>query len=218
MSPPPSALLFTAPGCPHCPSVKRHLQRLHAEGRLAALVLADAATEPERAAELGVRSVPWVRIGRFEVTGNQSYGELLRWVEEAESGAGTSLYYGHLLENRGLEQVTSLIRERPGTLLDLLPLMESPDTPMATRIGIGAVFEELAGDGLLDPIAPELIALTRSPEVRIRADASHYLGLTRHRDALGALRPLLDDPHPDVREIAMESIAILEAAAGSDPS
>ncbi|WP_172838730.1 HEAT repeat domain-containing protein [Solemya velesiana gill symbiont] len=56
-----------------------------------------------------------------------------------------------------------------------------------------------------------MIRLTRAEEPQIRADACHYLSLTENSEALNAIRPLLADEDPEVREIAMESIAILEA-------
>jgi len=208
---PPSALLLTAPGCPHCLSVREGLSRLLEEGKLDKLEIINLAEQPEVAAELGIRSVPWTRIGSFEITGSQSYGELLKWVEAAQAGGGTAQYYQHLLEHRGLNQVVEQIKARPATLQDLLLLLESLETPMSARIGVGAVLEDLAGTGLLDDIIPGLARLTRSPEPQIRADACHYLSLTHNKASLQAIRPLLEDEHPDVREIAMESLAILEA-------
>ncbi|MES9869994.1 MAG: HEAT repeat domain-containing protein [Sedimenticola sp.] len=208
----PSALLLIAPACPHCPSVLESLGRLLKEGKLGRLEIVNLAEHPEVAEELGVRSVPWMRIGTFELSGNQSYGELRQWAEDARSGMGATAYYQHLLESQQLDDVIGQIRQKPDTLLDLVVLLASLETPMAVRIGIGAVMEEFAGSELLESVVPELIRLTRDAESQIRADACHYLSLSGTPEALEAIRPLLEDENAEVREIAMESIAILEAS------
>ena len=209
---PPGAMLLIAPACPHCPSVLDSLGRLVKEGKLGRLEIINLAEHPEVAEELGVRSVPWTRIGSFEISGNQTYGDLRQWAEDARAGGGITNYYQHLLEEHQLDRVIELVRQQPGSLLDLVVLLASLETPMTVRIGIGAVLEDLAGTDLLDSIVPELIRLTRAEEPQIRADACHYLSLSENDLALEALRPLLEDENPDVREIAMESIAILEAS------
>ena len=68
----PDALLLLAPGCPHCPAVLEGLSGLLKEGVIGRLEAVNAAIHPERAAELGVRTVPWARIGPFELEGEQT--------------------------------------------------------------------------------------------------------------------------------------------------
>jgi HEAT repeat protein len=86
------------------------------------------------------------------------------------------------------------------------------ETPMAVRIGVGAVFEEFAGSASLAEVVPELGALCRSDEAQVRADACHYLGLSGAAEARPHVRDLLDDPDEEVREIAAESLAMLPDA------
>ena len=77
---------------------------------------------------------------------------------------------------------------------------------MSARIGIGVVLEGLHGNPILRHSLPVLRKLATSSEANIRADTAHYLGLTDADEALVTLRQLLHDDHPDVREIAAESI------------
>ena len=60
---------------------------------------------------------------------------------------------------------------------------------------------------------PDLIALTQSPEPQIRADGCHYLSLSDNPEALAAVRRRVEDADPEVRQIAVESLAVLEAVS-----
>jgi hypothetical protein len=213
--PKPHALLFIGPGCPHCPAVLDGLVRLIKGARLGRLEVVDVSADPERARELGVRSVPWTRIGAFELIGALSSAELADWADYAAAGEGWSAYYAHLLENRRLDEVVQRVRMQPASLTDLLNLLTDEETPITTRIGISAVVEELPGTGVLEQAVPELEQLTLSGSEQVRADACHFLGLSGDRSAVPAVRRLLEDESPDVREIALETLALLgESGAG----
>jgi hypothetical protein len=209
---PADALLLIATGCSHCPAVLDGLSRLVKAGRIGRLEVINLAVHPEAGQALGVRSVPWTRIGPFELDGLLGASELEDWAERAADGSGFGAYYRHLLEVRRLPRVVELVRERPASLAELLALIDDEDTPMAVRIGIGAVFEELEADPLLAELVPELAILAASEAVQIRADIAHYLGLSRSPAARPVLRRLLDDASEEVREIAAESLALLGEA------
>jgi hypothetical protein len=206
---PPMALLLIAPGCPHCPGVLKALSELLKEGVIGTMEVVNIAAHPERAQALGVRSVPWTRIGPFELEGGHSIGELRQWAERATDDSGISNYYSHLLENRKLERVVAAVKNKPESLESLLNLLPSEETPMAVRIGISAVMEELEGSESLSAALPRLTELTRSPDANIRGDACHYLGLTHNGDARSLLQSMLDDENADVREIAQDALDTL---------
>ena len=58
--------------CPYCPTVLKELGELVKSGVIGKLVVVNIEQHPEVARELGVRSVPWVRIGPFELEGLRS--------------------------------------------------------------------------------------------------------------------------------------------------
>ncbi len=62
--------------------------------------------------------------------------------------------------------------------------------------------------------APPLIALLTDSRIDVRAEAAGGLGLLGDRDAIVALRPLLDDMYPLVRLNAAASLALLDDGAG----
>jgi thioredoxin-like negative regulator of GroEL len=210
-APPPDALLLIAPGCPHCPAVLDALAKLLKEGALGRLEVVNIAARPEMAEGLAVRSVPWTRIGGFELAGAQSLGELRQWATFATQGGGGAAYLTHLLEQRQLARVVARVEASPHALSDLLALLGEEQTPMAVRIGVGAVLEELAGSERLRSAVPELIELTLSERPQTRADACHSLALAEDPKAIPAVERLLQDEDAEVREIAAETLAVLNS-------
>lgn len=202
----PQALLLMAPGCAHCPEVLAALSALIESGRLARLEVINTVADPGAARAAGTRSVPWVRIGPYELQGAHSRAELLHWTDLATAGAGLGPYFSHLLETGALHTVVHRLRRDPEELHALVMLLEGEKTPLSVRIGVGAVLEELAESGALRHAVPALEDLAESRDPRNRADACHYLGLADTASARLRIRLLLEDPDPTVREIAAETL------------
>lgn len=207
---PPDAYLLLAPGCAHCPTVLEGLSQLLKAGKLSRLEAVNIVAQPDAAEQASVRSVPWCRIGPFELDGAQSPAELTKWTQHATLGSGLDLYYSHLLETQRPHKVTSAIQHNPASLIELLGLLEDTQTPMSVRIGIGVVLEDLQGNPILLHGLPSLMRLAQSNEANIRADIAHYLGLIHSDEAVALLGKLLQDEHPDVREIAADSLEQLK--------
>jgi len=93
----PAALLLMGTHCPYCPGVLKSLQALLASGDISELETRNIEENPEIARELGVRSVPWVRIGSFELEGLRSEKELRDWAIKAASDSGGSDWLNELL-------------------------------------------------------------------------------------------------------------------------
>ncbi len=209
---PPDALLLISTGCTHCPVVFEALSSLLKEGRLGRLEVVNIAVQTDTAEALGVRSVPWMRIGEYDLEGLHSKKELLEWVGMAELPEGYGVYLSKLLESGDLEWVLDLIRQYPEKLPNLVELLASPDTSMTVRIGIGAVFEEYSGSELLAGAFRPLTGLIHSKDPHTRVDACYYLALTGHTAAVPLIEPLLQDENPEVRETARESLDMLGQA------
>jgi len=209
-TPPPSALLLIASGCPHCPAVLKGLSELVKRGEIGALEVINIAHHPERASELGVRSVPWTRIGLFEFSGPLTPGELSSWAKRAADPDGISRYIEEQLKSGQLTQAEQLLKRHPDQLTALLPLFESSSTEITVRIGIGALLESFAHTPPLQALIPELGRLSTLDDQRIRADACHYLGLSGSPEARSHLEARLEDSDAEVAEIAAESLEQLD--------
>lgn len=206
----PDAELLIATGCTHCPIALSALSELLKRGRIGRLEVTNIAIRPEIAAAHGVRGVPWMRIGPFELSGAHTPSELAAWVERAGSEAGWRDYLSERLAAGELDTATTASRRDPAARRALLDLAADLETPFAVRIGIGAILEDLGPDGLLaDLVEPIVETLAGSKHAQVRADAAHFLGISGSDDAREPLLRLRDDADAEVREIAEESLALL---------
>jgi hypothetical protein len=208
--PAPDALLLMGTHCPWCPKVLASLKDLLADGVIASLETVNVDERPEFAAELNVRTVPWIRIGPFELEGMRSAAELRNWANKAGSADGLAAYLDELLSTGRIDKALGLVRKDPAGLDALLALFTDTEAQLNTRIGISAIMEDLEGSELLQGLVKHLGELTRHAEARIRSDACHFLRLSGSRQASAYIRPLLADSDADVREVAAESLAALD--------
>jgi thioredoxin-like negative regulator of GroEL len=211
----PDALLLLTASCPYCPTVLAALSDLVKAGHIGRLEVVNIGVRPEVAQQHGVRSVPWVKLGPFELDGLRSPAELRQWAERAGSPAGLGDYFTELLKGGQLAKVTAHVRRDPGALAGLLGLLDDPDIELTVRIGISAVFEELEGDAALHDTLDTLTRLTRHADAHIRADAAHMLSLTHRPEAAPHLQALLNDGIADVRDIAREGLDRLGGKHGN---
>lgn len=204
-STPPDAELLLASGCAHCPAVLASLSEMVKQGQIGRLEVANVEHHPELAQARGARGVPWTRIGPFILPGAYTKAELLTWAERAGSPSGMAEYFVELLQTQRLDEALQLVLGDPGQLSLLVEMMGDLDTPMGARIGISALFEDLAEQGKLQPALSDLVALSQSPHQAVRGDAAYLLGLLGE-PAHPALHELAQDKSPEVREIAAEAL------------
>ena len=202
----PSALLLTAPGCPHCPGMKRVLDELLKEGLIGELETVDIAAQPQQAEALGVRSVPWLKLGEFELEGLHSVGELRSWAQHAATPEGLAVFFTEQLKSGRLPKIMSMVRHHPEQLDALLQLAADAETELTVRIGISAVIEDLAGSDTLLEYLPVLETLGTHSDPRVRADACHFLAMTNSEKAISPLQKLAADGDPSVRNVAIDSL------------
>lgn len=207
---PPDALLFTTPGCPHCATVLQGLNGLAKQALIGKVTVVDVAAHPEQAAEHGVRTAPWLRLGPFTLTGAHSPSELRQWAEWASGEEGTAQYVEHLLKRGGYKQAVAFVDADTQRLKSLLAIIANPGANIEVRLGISALLEAHANTPELQKLLPQLAELTRNDDHRVRADACHLLGLTGSAAARAHVETCLSDAHEEVREIAEEAMADLK--------
>jgi hypothetical protein len=212
MSHAPDAVLLITGQCPHCASVMKSLSEMLKQGEIAALEMVNIEHRPERAAELGVRAVPWMKIGWFELTGLHSQGELQEKARQAGSDEGARAYIAEELQAGRVNTVVALVAKQHKLISHVLALLEDAEASINVRLGVGVILEEYA---LADWFAAYIQALgehTRHPDKRVRADACHYLSLTQNKAAVPFIKSLQNDDSELVREVAEESLEALEDA------
>ena len=202
----PDAMLLVTAQCPHCASVLKSLGELVKQGDVASLEIINLEKKPEIAETLGVRSVPWMKIGWFELEGLHSQKELLEKAQQAGSEEGARAYISEeLLEGR-VDKVLSLLAGRHDLMSHVLSLLEDADAKINIRLGVGVVLEENAAADWLEPYIAQLAEYARHKDERVRADICHYLSLTESKDAVATIKSLLIDVSEEVREVAKESL------------
>ena len=207
---PPDALLFVAPGCPHCATVLRGLDELVKQGLIGKLTVVNVDEHPEQATEQGVRAAPWLRLGPFTLTGAHSPAELRQWAGWASGEEGTAHYVEHLLRQGSYKQASAFIYADTHRLKPLLAIVADPAGNLGVRLGVSALLEAYADTPELRTLLPQLAELTRHADHRVRADACHLLGLTGSTAARTHVETCLNDAHEEVREIAEEAMEELE--------
>lgn len=212
--PAPDVLLLLSAHCPHCPAVLSALADLLKQGVIGRLEAVNLEQHPELGQALGVRSVPWTRIGRIELAGMHSKAELAEWAAKADSEEGMADWFHTLLKQGQLPKVQALIEAEPGLLAAVLPIVGNVEASLNVRLGAGVLFEEFAGSDALRALLPRLGELSQQEDARVRADACHYLGLAGGSAAQPWLQARLADDDADVREIAAESLQAISTQLG----
>lgn len=201
-----AALLLVGDNCPHCAQQQQSLEELLKRRVLAKIEVINVNRYPDIALRLGVRSVPWLRLGEFELSGLQTQAELRRWASLCGTDAGRVTYLSELLERGGLAKAIHYIRREPERATALVELLGDPTLNLQIRLGCAAVLESFENSDILRQLTRSLIKLTEHNDARIRADACYMLGLGRDPAARVHLEACQTDPDPDVREIVQDSL------------
>ncbi len=209
----PDALLLISTHCPHCPAMLSSLAEMVKQGTIGRLEAVNLEQHPEVGEALGVRSVPWLRLGRIELAGVHSKAELVDWAGKANTEAGMADWFHMLLKEGQLPRAQALIEADADLLAAVLPIVGNVDASLNVRLGAGVLLENFAGTDTLRALLPRLGELSQHADARVRADACHYLGLTGDAAARPWLEARRDDDDADAREIATESLEKLPPRA-----
>lgn len=198
--------MLMGPQCAFCGPMMQALSELMKTGKIAELRILNIEKNLELAAEMGVRSVPWLRIGPFELSGSRTKKELSLWIERASSFDGISEYLSEILSEGKIKDASKLIHNYPQALQNVIDLMADPDEKINVRLGVGVLIEEMAETEAFRVVIPRLLAYLSHDDARIRGDACHYLSLTKDPAFVPQIEKLLTDESDEVREIAQDSL------------
>jgi len=203
---PPTVLMLMGSRCAYCGPMMQILTELMKAGKMTELRIVNIEKAPQLAAELGVRSVPWLQIGPFELAGSRTKQELSLWLERASSFDGVSDYLEEVLAEGNIDYARKLVERYPQALENVIDLMANPEAKINVRLGIGVIIEEMAESEPFKAVIPRLIDYLSDDDARVRGDACHYLSLTRDPAYIPHIEKLLSDESAEVREIAQDSL------------
>jgi hypothetical protein len=203
---PPTVLMLIGTQCTYCGPMMQILTGFMKDGQIAELRIVNIENAPDMAAELGVRSVPWLQIGPFELSGSRSKQELLLWIQRASSFDGVTDYLAEVLAEGNIKYAEKLVHRYPRALENVIDLMADPEAKINVRLGVGVIIEDMAESDAFKSVIPRMRDYLSSDDARVRGDACHYLSLTRDRSFIPDIERLLSDESEEVREIAQESL------------
>ena len=207
----PTVMMLMGQHCTFCGPMMQILIDLMKSGQIGELRIFNIEKQPEIAKRLGVRSVPWLQIGPFELVGGRSKQEIMEWLQRASSFDGVSDYFEEVLSEGNIKFARRLIESYPQALENIVELMADPEAKINVRLGVGVIIEESAESDMFKPVIPRLLAYLSDDDARVRGDACHYLSLTRDKTYIPHIEKLLQDESHEVREIAQESLDELRA-------
>lgn len=113
------------------------------------------------------------------------------------------------LENGDIDKVVSLFQYNNDLYATLGRLMTRGS--MFIRLGVNMLLEDLKRIKPVDVklALPYLIPLLKDENATIRGDIADIIGNIGEKDHMKLIEPLLEDDHPQVREIAKEALEIL---------
>lgn len=200
----PDALLLMTGGCPHCPAALQALTALLKEGAIGRMQVVNVAVHVEEAESRGVQSVPWIRIGPFEVEGAATPGKLRELAQGVNDDKVFDAWLLDTLKAGKRQKFEALVKNEPQRILALARLMKNPEASMAVRLGIGAVLEGLRETGLGEPLIPAMGEMLASDDRLLRADACHFLTLIGGEAIRPLMQTCLQAADGEIREIAEE--------------
>ena len=206
-----SVLMFIGQHCAYCGPMMQILTELMKSGELSQLEIVNIEKDPQRAAELSVRSVPWLQIGPFELQGARTKKELQLWISRASSADGMKEYLEEVLTEGNISSAKKLVEQDEQGLIAAIRLMADPAAKINVRLGVGVLIEEMAESKQFTAVIPMLVDYLSDNDARVRGDACHYLSLTKTPDYIPLIERLLSDESADVREIAADSLEELNA-------
>ena len=207
----PDVLMLMGTQCAYCLPMMKLLSELMKAGHIGELRIVNIEENPDLAIQLGVRSVPWLQIGPFELQGSRSKQELLLWLQRASSSEGLTEYLEEVLSEGNIKLANNLIQHHPQALENVVELMADSEAKINVRLGVGVIIEEMAESAHFKSVIPNLLKLLSSSDSRLRGDACHYLSLTKDTTYIPVIQELLSDENEEVREIAQDSLDELRA-------
>jgi HEAT repeat protein len=118
--------------------------------------------------------------------------------EELKKVIGDFLELGHV------ENITAMFKQDPSYYRVIGDLLR--DERYMVRLGLAVLFEELAASRSAEVMLaiPYLLPLLREEDPNLRGEAANLLGIIGSAGVSEHLRPLIDDPDPQVAEIVRD--------------
>lgn len=193
--------VFIASACPHCPQAVRAANRIALTCPQVTTVIIDAQQFPDLAERYNAKSVPMTILdGELSIVGVVPPAKLAEKILSRDDPAYQAESFRSLVETGRFDEAAEKIHD------GFVSAWQKSATQL--RMGLMLVAEKaLSKDPhSLDSIVSGLLPVTKSEDAALRGDTADLLGQIGHPTAKETLESLLNDPNPDVAEIAEEAL------------
>ena len=178
--------LFVMSGCSLCPRMEALFKKMHENGAVDELKILNLAEHPALAEKFHIRSVPYYFIDGVGFSGIRSQHDIEQILQQDDSDSWRQQIVEQL-SGGDLDAAEKQIRQHPEAREAMLQLLADDNTTLVVRIGLSAIIETLAEQGLLDEYEDRFIELAKTDNETIGQDAIYYLSLLRGDASLQAL-------------------------------
>lgn len=206
----PSCLVAISSHCPHCKSLINQLCKLSKDALISPLEIINIEAQPQFAEQYNIKTVPWFKLDGMIFHGLYTETELKHWANIANTENGYKEYITTKIDTGNLDLVANFITTHQSSTEFLPKLLSDLELSLQHKLGLGAVLETISTTDFYKKLIPPFQKLLQHDDQRIRCDIIYYLGLSEKIEVKELLVPYLDDPHADVRDIALETIEELE--------
>jgi thioredoxin-like negative regulator of GroEL len=205
-------LVFIAPTCPHCPQAVKIANQVALASPRITVTIVDVQQFPQLAERFSVSSVPLTVLDQdFSFTGVVPATKVAERILNRGSDAQRTEGFLNLIEGGRIPVAVEALCKGSG----LEPFLDGwKKSVTSQRIGLLMAAEEALeqNEEALDRISTDLLPLLRGDDAALRGDTADLLGRIGLSPAIDALKALLNDPNPDVAEIAEEAIEEIEGS------
>ncbi len=195
--------LFVMQGCQLCPQMEAIFKKMHENGAISSLEITDLAQHPELAEQYHIRSVPYYFIDGVAFNGLKSEHDIEQLLQQDDSSKWKQILVEDLSSGQ-LEAAEKQVRQHSAARDAMMQLLAADDTALVVRIGLSAIIEAMAGEGLLSDYEEQFIELAHTANPAIAQDAIYYLSLLNSDNSLQALLDIANDDSSAVHQQAAE--------------
>ena len=174
-------ILFISTHCTHCASTLELLTKSIKQAKISQLTVINLEADNATEKYTHIRSVPYIKIGDFEFTGNLDKTDIDEMHNAHSKNILDEYLFSKLFSDGLLKQAEKLVKENQSYWPTLINLAKSEESKMQTRIGITAIFETQANTLMNSKenhlIIDSLLSGSTNKNHTIRVDLIYFISI-----------------------------------------
>lgn len=199
--------LYHTSHCPNCHAQEKILQQL--QSQLPDLEIQKINLEQSPDVEIipAIQSVPTILVNDYRFDGLLSAKEIKDWLGP---DSHDKAYLNELLKSGHLDMANIWLQHHPDALIGITELLADDTIELTVRVGLDALFEQLAASMDLSSLVEPLGHLLDTVPDTLCIDILYYLSMIDSPEAHQFIKKATARQHPEVQRIARELLAEIE--------